>query len=127
MTPQEKIEIIEKIVLPIIFLIGGIIGYFAGIYKERANIKWKEQREALKKLDKYLSKLLLVVKQKPHLIKEDIKDVISLLEDSLMFVPKKIRNSFKNFLPNLVSSNEPAKLIYTFRMEIAKELDKCLN
>lgn len=127
MTPQEKIEIIEKIVLPIIFLIGGIIGYFAGIYKERANIKWREQREALKKLDKYLSKLLLVVKQKPHLIKEDIKDVISLLEDSLMFVPKKIRNSFKDFLPNLVSSNEPAKLIYTFRMEITKELDKCLN
>ena len=127
MTPQEKIEIIEKIVLPIIFLIGGIIGYFAGIYKERANIKWREQREALKKLDKYLSKLLLVVKQKPHLIKEDIKDVISLLEDSLMFVPKKIRNSFKDFLPNLVSSNEPAKLIYTFRMEIAKELDKCFN
>lgn len=114
MTPQEKIEIIEKIVLPIIFLIGGIIGYFARIYKERANIKWREQREALKKLDKYLSKLLLVVKQKPHLIKEDTKDVISLLEDSLMFVPKKIRNSFKDFLPNLVSNNEPANIYFSY-------------
>lgn len=127
MTLQEKLEITEKIILPTIFFIGGIlgsvIGYLAGIYKERNSIKWQEQREALKKLDKYLSKLLLIIKQKPHLIKEDIKDVIALLEDSLMLVPNKIRNNFNDFLPTLFSSTEPAKLIYDFRMKIAKELD----
>ena len=127
MTLQDNIEIIEKVILPTIFFIGGIIGsvigYFAGIYKERNSLKWKEKREALKKLDKYLSKLLLIIKQKPHLIKEDIKDVIVLLEDSLMLVPNRLRIQFKDFLPTLFSSDEPAKLIYDFRMKIAKELD----
>lgn len=127
MTPQEKIEIIEKIVLPVIFFVGGaigsVIGYFAGIHKERANIKWQEQREALKKLDKYLSKLLLIVKQKPFLTKDDVKETSTLLEDSLMLVPRKLRDEFKYFLPQIPSSNEPAKLIYDFRTKIAKELE----
>ncbi len=127
MTPQEKIEIIEKIVLPVIFFAGGIIGsvigYFAGIHKERANIKWQEQREALKKLDKYLSKLLLIIKQKTFLTKDDVKETSTLLEDSLMLVPRKLRDEFKYFLPQVPSSNEPAKLIYNFRTKIAKELE----
>lgn len=127
MTPQEKIEIIEKIVLPVIFFVGGIIGsvigYFAGIHKERSNVKWTEKREALKKLDKYLSQLLLIIKKKPFLTKEDIKETSTLLEDSLMLIPSKLRNEFKNFLPTVPSSDEPAKLIYDFRTKIAKELE----
>lgn len=32
-----------------------IIGYFVGIHKERSNIKWKEEREALKIISKKLT------------------------------------------------------------------------
>lgn len=34
-----------------------LFGYFLGIYKERSNIKWKEQRETLKKFYKVISEL----------------------------------------------------------------------
>lgn len=41
----------------ILTIFGWITGYFAGIYKERSNIKWKEKREALKDTYTYLQNL----------------------------------------------------------------------
>lgn len=53
MDKLPNIDLVYKIVLPIVAislsLLSGIIGYFGGIRKERASIKWKEQREALRK------------------------------------------------------------------------------
>ncbi len=45
---NTKINIISGIVLPIIGMFGATIGFLIGIYKERNNIDWKENRDALK-------------------------------------------------------------------------------
>jgi len=58
MASAQNIDFIYKIIIPIagifIGLLGTIIGYFLGVHKERSNIKWKEKREAIKKLYSYL-------------------------------------------------------------------------
>jgi hypothetical protein len=45
---NTKINIISGIILPIIGMFGATIGFLIGIYKERNNIDWKENRDALK-------------------------------------------------------------------------------
>lgn len=46
-----NLKIISNIVIPVagifLTLIGGVVGYFFGIIKEKYSIKWKENREAL--------------------------------------------------------------------------------
>lgn len=48
---SQYIEFVSAIIIPVagIFLtiVGGVLGYFCGIIKERNSIKWKENREAL--------------------------------------------------------------------------------
>ena len=44
---STKINIISSIIIPLFSMFGAIIGFFVGIYKERNNTKWKENREAI--------------------------------------------------------------------------------
>ncbi len=44
---NTKINIISKVILPLVSLLGGFIGFWIGIFKQRNDIKWKENREAL--------------------------------------------------------------------------------
>ena len=44
---NTKVNIISGIIIPMFSIFGAIIGFFVGIYKERNNTKWKENREAI--------------------------------------------------------------------------------
>lgn len=44
---NTKVNIISSIIIPSFGMFGAIIGFFVGIYKERNNTKWKENREAI--------------------------------------------------------------------------------
>lgn len=108
--------------------VSNIVGYVAGIYKERNNKIWQDKRNALKAMDKLLLDTLQIVRQKPcNISQEYFNEYKKLFNDSLLFVPPKIRNKFREVYPLIITSNERAKLVYDFRCEIAKELSKCFN
>lgn len=122
---KNMLQFTGKFICPVVI---GIIGYVAGIYKERNNKIWQDKRNALKAMDKLLLDTLQVVQQKPcNISQEYFNEYNKLFNDSLLFVPPKIRNKFREVYPLIITSNERAKLVYDFRCEIAKELSKCFN
>lgn len=44
---NTKINVISGVIIPSASLIGAMIGFLVGIFKQRNDVKWKENREAL--------------------------------------------------------------------------------
>lgn len=124
-----NIDFLYKVVIPSLSIlstiIGGIIGYIAGIHKERLNIKWKERREALKKLYNYLQKFCTDL-QLGNIPNEELGNLTKeIFYNEMSVLPKKIDNKvfelsyfMQNYLLNPEEQTEEKKFFLIEKLGI---------
>lgn len=139
MANPQNIDFIYKIIIPItiifIGLVGTIIGYILGIHKERSNIKWKERREAIKKLYSYLQRFCTDL-QLGNIPNEELGNLTKeIFYNEISLLPKNIDNKIfelsyymQNFLLDPKGQTEEKKLYLIEKLGIlSMELKKKLT
>jgi len=122
-------DMIYKIIHPFkggfLTIIGGVIGYFAGIHKERLNIKWKEKREAFRKLYCYCETInidegIVSYKEQENLLPLKYRCIIPKKHmDELDGIISKIVEKYENDASLISTKNE----LDEFKTKIKKELE----
>jgi hypothetical protein len=135
-TRQSKKENEGKMTKGIIFciittFIGGIFGYFFGIYKERSNIKWKEKREALKNLYELLTQIYKYAIQGVSI--QELTEIIdkskNIIYKESSILPKKICKDLDEIFKTIITLENNPHLVILLADKIEKlrnKIKKCL-
>ena len=120
---NTKINIISSIIIPLFGMLGGVIGFYIGIFKERNDTKWKENREAVQCAYACCEELKRSVNKNIPL---NINLIENLKNKWFNIKDKKTRDKIFNIIETGIIDSTTGSYLKDKAIELVKQIDNIL-
>ena len=120
---NTKINIISSIIIPLFGMLGGVIGFYIGIFKERNDTKWKENREAIQCAYACCEELKRSVNKNIPL---NINLIENLKNKWFNIKDKKTRDKIFNIIETGIIDSTTGSYLKDKAIELVKQIDNIL-
>lgn len=120
---NTKINIISSIIIPLVGMFCGAIGFYIGIFKERNDTKWKENREAVQCAYACCEELKRSVNKNIPL---NINLIGNLKNKWFNIKDKKTRDKIFNIIETGIIDSTTGSYLKDKAIELVKQIDNVL-